>query len=284
MERRQLTIVIVALVALIVAVAWAVRVSQEGGLVDSSTTFFARKGAMRDKAQALVAKKQPPPSRKTTRGSRSDLAKVQSVTLLDGSREISDEERVAHEAMNALDPLDGIQRIESYLAALSNMGQASGLYAALGRLYAQTSPPDIERSRAAFSMACDLAPSPEARHRTAHYEVMTLLENALADEALERIRETLAFDEALTVPRMQLTIARGQLLEDKGEADGALATYKALCDLPAEALATLGPKAEDVYRLACLRLAALHRKNGRTSEADAVARRMRERLRLVGSL
>jgi hypothetical protein len=83
--------------------------------------------------------------------------------------------------LNAVTPEEGIEKVLAALSSLEASEKTADLYSALGTLYAQLIPPDIDRALASFDAARRFAGSPEIKHRISEREAMkqrlALLEN-----------------------------------------------------------------------------------------------------------
>ena len=192
----------------------------------------------------------------------------------EGAPAVSATEQTVREAMNALSPEAGIKRLQACLAGLKEVGAASRVYWALGTLYGQLDPPDIERAMEALQTAAGQARSAEDRHRAALSLAGLLAQKGDRAQAEERIRSALEYDKMVTLPGLQLEILLGKLYEDDGANEAAEAAYKNAVDDAAAA----GVSAANIYRQACLSLARFYRKLGRDADADALARVMKTQL------
>ncbi len=285
MEKRQLFILAGIVLAFVIAVSWAARFSQGGKRSQSSSTFFARSGTMRERARMLVSKKKAPPKRKGEVNGRitngDTISSIRRISPQSDEPRPSEDEQAAQEALNALTPEEGIEKVLASLATLETTAETAELYSALGRLYAQTDPPDIANAQAAFATASNLVRSSEAKHRIACLEAKMLVTQDQPRAALTRIRDTLEFDKTITVARLQLMIMLGKLKHDAGDVEAAEAAYRAIVGQSLDIFEDLGPDSVDVYRQACLNLARLYRKTGHDKKADSLVKTMKQRLKLL---
>ena len=187
-------------------------------------------------------------------------------------------DQAVQEALNALSPEHGIEKIEAYLASLENLDEAARLYCALGTLYAQTDPPDTSRAEQTLAVANDLAQSPQDKHRATYLLTNMLVQRGEKDRALDEVRAALDRDGTATLPGAQLSVLAGSLHESEGAVQEAEAAYKKAMESSLAASERVGPRALDVYRQACLSLARLYRNTDRDSEAEAVTRDLKRAL------
>jgi len=184
----------------------------------------------------------------------------------------SPEETATAEALNALTPELGIDRLEAKLATLDNLEQASRLYAALGTLYAQTGQSAADQANQAFAAAKQYARSDEDRHRAALAYVKALTARGDTETAAKEAAGALDNAATVTLPGIQLAIAQASLFEKQGDHKKAEAAYK-------EAIENaFAAKAVNIYRQACLDLVKLYRKTGREPQAEALILTMKRNL------
>lgn len=189
--------------------------------------------------------------------------------------------QAVEEALSALSPTQAIENLHARLAELQNLGEAAQLYCALGTLHSQTDPPDAFKAEGAFAIAERLAQSLEDKHRVAYLQATMLAQQGEHDKARDKALAALKQDEPATLSRLRLRVLLGTLYEGKGEVVQAESAYEKAMKNSLSAFNALGPQALDVYRQSCLCLARVYRKTGRDSQADGLARRLKNNLSLL---
>lgn len=257
------------------------------GAIGLMVLAHAARGCQRSVVKESVFLAPPPPTRAPPRPKPSTETDGREATAVSKAGPSSDPdrstleeeiERLLQEAVNAPIPEEGIAQVTEYLAQLDQVAEASRLYAALATLYMKSSPTPPDIVQELLARAAAVAINPEDRLYAARVEAEILQQCADANDALARVREALQADNVETLDTLQLRLMQGDLEERKGDLVAAEAAYKELTKRSWAARETLGPRAADLYRLACLRLARLYRKTGRDREADTLARTVRTRL------
>jgi len=191
---------------------------------------------------------------------------------------VTAEEAAATEALNALTPQQGIDRLAALLATLDNLENASRLYTALGTLYAQTGEAGVAPAKEAFAAAKKLARSHEDRHRAALGHVTALSARGDIEGAMREASAAIEEGDPSTLSGMQLAVAQGKLYEQQNAPDQAEAAYKKAMEDALAAAPVLHADALNVYRQACLSLVQLYRKTGREPAANSLVLTMKNKL------
>ena len=257
--------------------------SQGGASIGTKKRFKAKTVSDQSKSLVFRRKGQAEDSGSSGGGQQSESGSNSSDTdqteEADEGKSESPHEAAIEEALNALRPETGIDKLQEYLASLQNFEEASEIYCAIGTLHLQTSTPNSKLSAEAFNTATRLADSTEQKHAVAADHARSLIEQGKTTEALKKIEEELARDHKITSAGLQLSVMRGRLCEDSGRIQDAEKSYKEAMDnaiqFPLE-----NTKANDAYRLAGMRLARLYRKMGKESNAEAVVRKVKARFEM----
>ncbi len=186
-------------------------------------------------------------------------------------------EKVAERARKAMSPEVGLKLIEKNLEELLSRGDASRLHSAQSELHLQTDPPNAEAAKAAVAKALELAETPEEKDLAGYAETNMYRRLGDTEQAKARARAVLDTPGPATVPRLKLGLLDASIRAEEGAAEEAESSYKQVMEEAQAHEAALGAEADEVYRLAALRLNRLYRAAGRDVEADAVAKEVRER-------
>lgn len=280
-ERRQLVTILVAAVLpilLIVALFWLQRFG--------SAAMSSRFASVSKKAQPPV--KQDASEAKTasseSQGKRADGPKAGGGRGAErgrgtgGGAVSGGASQAMHEAMVAPTPEVGITKLETFLAQMENLDEASLVYCTLGTLYAQSGADGMYKAEAALTEARRMAQTEDDRDAAALGLVRLLDQQGETDRASEEAKNALAGDMAVSLAGLELTVLLGRLEEKrKNVAQAEWAYEKAMTDA-AGAAAVFGEPAWNVYRQACLALVQFYRAAGREEDAEAVRRKMKAEL------
>jgi len=284
-ERKQAIVVVVLVLAIIGAMVYAFVAGQGGGL---NAATGAAKPFTTDKPRDVTMPIARSEDANTPDFDAEDLAdrhasaKESRMLLMDSrlrDRLASNEgERLAMEAFAQLDPARGVSLLANQLPSMTVAAEAGAVYSALGKLYLQTDPPQVERAVASLREAARLADSAEAAHRALLSEITLLQEQRGWEAAGPRLLEAFPEGSATTIPGLQLSVLMGKYYEETGDVDQAERAYKDTAEQARKSRELLGPDADAVYRQVCLNLSRLYRDNGRDGDAENVLRAMRLRL------
>lgn len=258
--------------------------------VTGGSRFYARPGTMRSGTRALALRKSSPATQ--TRSPDSVSAKPGALPTWGGASDHkaartyeetppkgpSPGEKVVEEALNALIPARGLEKIQAYCAAHPHAAAASALYSTMGTLYLQVDPPNIEEAFLAFDVAIDSAQTAGERHQAVYAAAAVLQANAEPQAAIKTIEEALRTGDPVTLAALRGRLLLGKLYEDSGRKEAAETAYKNVADECLAISEMLGEEALNIYRQACLKLARFYRKDGRPYKADTVTRSMKFRL------
>lgn len=195
-----------------------------------------------------------------------------------GAQETAEERTqiAVREALGSMKPQTGIDRLMRHLENVKSMAEAADAYSALGTLYLQTDPPELDAAFGALSTATDNAGSPGSRHHNALIEAYALVEHGMSERALQRIESVLREEGPVTVDRLQLTLMLGRLHEDGDRLDFAEAAYQEVIDRAPTLAGARGENAWDVYRQACVKLSRIYNRTYRAKDAERLARAMQQ--------
>ena len=284
-ERKQAIVVVVLVLVIIGAMVYAFVAGQGGGL---NAATGAAKPFTTDKPRDVTMPIARSEDANTPDFDADDLAdrdassKESRMLLMDSrlrERLASNAgERLAMEAFAQLDPAKGVGLLVDQLPSMAVAAEATAMYSALGKLYLQTDPPQVELAVASLREAARLADSAEAAHRALLAEIAVLHEQSGWKEAGPRLLEAFPEGSATTIPGLQLSVLLGKYYDETGDLDQAERVYKDTAEQARELREHLGPDADAVYRQVCLNLSRLYRDNGRDNDAENVLRAMRLRL------
>ncbi|HOZ48829.1 MAG TPA: hypothetical protein PLO37_07560 [Candidatus Hydrogenedentes bacterium] len=285
MQKSQYLVVVVVIIAFVVALVWANRAAKAPRLGSTSTTFFARSGTMRDRAQMLVSGKKDLPATTGTAaqepGEGDRAHSIKSISPREQEETDALYREAARAALLAVTPEEGIQQLRALLAEGAPEAGAAEAYSALGSLYTRLKPPDLEKARDAFATAARFAIAPARRHEVLYAQAVAWLSLNLPVDALDQIETSLTADEILSPGLLRIRVLQGNMLEETGDMAAAERAFRQVVDQPVETFKALGADSVDVYRQACLRLTRLCQKQSRDKEAQAVGREMNRKLRLM---
>ncbi len=187
-------------------------------------------------------------------------------------------ERLAMEAFAQFNPADGVALLVNRLPGMASAAEATAMYSALGKLYLQTDPPQVDRALASLREAQRLADTAETAHRALLAEITLLKDQGGWEEAGPRLMEAFPEGSATTIPGLQLSVLRGRYYEETGDLGRAENAYKQTAEQARQLRDHLGPDADAVYRQVCMNLSRLYREMDRDDDAEKVLRAMRLRL------
>lgn len=238
----------------------------------------AKKENVRENARAITStrKEETPKPRAAPAGPGNPVKVWGSLSHPKGENAPKNEaERVAGEALAALDPEEGIETIRANLDALEGTEGSSELYAVLGTLYARLDPPDNAAMNEAFEAGLDSAKTEELRADVRFYHARALISIGQHDSALAVLDAGSQAGEAAEVQRFESSVLRGTALEATGDRAGAAAAYsEAMEKAVADGRAPVGEQVNS-YRQAGLKLARIYRSQGKNAEADRVAAQLK---------
>jgi predicted negative regulator of RcsB-dependent stress response len=234
----------------------------------------AKKENVRKNARALTStRKEEKPSGSGAAAVASDPVEVWgSLTHPKGKNSPKNEaERVAAEALTALDPEEGIETIQANLDALEGTEGSAELYAVLGTLYARLQPPDTAAMNEAFEAGHAAAPTEALRADIQFYHARALVAAGQHEAALAVLEASTEAGASGPGHRFESEVIRGMALEATGDKDGAVNAYSvAMEKAVADGVPPQGEQA-NTYRHAGLKLARIYRRAGKKAEADRVA-------------
>ena len=281
MERRQILIVVVTVLTLLGALVVSAYFSQ-GGTEKRSGGLKFRQGPRKERTvvnedlyNKIVGAESVPDSRATANKTGDDNTEANGTPR---ETPLTPEEAAAAEALNALTPQQGIDRLAALLATLDNLENASRLYTALGTLYTQTGEAGVAPAEEAFATAKKLARNHEDRHRAALAHVTALSARGDVEGAMREASAAIQPGDPYTLSGMQLAVAQGKLYEQQNAPDQAEEAYKKAMQDALAAEPVLHSDALNVYRQACLSLVQLYRKTGRESAANSLVLKMKNDL------
>ncbi|HUW60818.1 MAG TPA: hypothetical protein VMZ06_07395 [Candidatus Bathyarchaeia archaeon] len=281
MERRQLFVVVITVLILVGALVVTAYFS-EGDTAKRSGGLKFRQGPRKERTvvnedlyNKIVGAESVPDSRAAVNKTGDDNTEAN-----DKPREtpVTPEEAAAAEALNALTPQQGIDRLSALLATLDNLENASRLYTALGTLYTQTGEAGVAPAEEAFAVAKKLAHTYQDRHRAALAHVTALSARGDIEAAMREAADAIQPGDPYTISGMQLAVAQGKLYEQQGAPDQAETAYKKAMEDALAAQPVLHNDALNVYRQACLSLVQLYRKTGREPAANSLVLKMKNDL------
>jgi predicted negative regulator of RcsB-dependent stress response len=233
----------------------------------------AKKENVRKNARAITStRKEEKPSGSGAAGPSDPVEVWGSLTHPKGKNSPKNEaERVAAEALTALDPEEGIETIRANLDALEGTEGSSELYAVLGTLYARLQPPDTAAMNEAFEAGHASASTEALRADIQFYHARALVAAGQHESALAVLEASTEAGESASGHRFESEVIRGMALEATGDKDGAAKAYSvAMEKAVADGVPPQGEQA-NTYRQAGLKLARIYRGAGKNAEADRVA-------------
>ena len=279
-KKKQYIILAAVLFTVLLAMAIAAKLGQQRGAVTRTgggLRFRARPSSAPRKRPILLLVREDDASGseqvETGGAPPSDIEQGQAAVMSAPPEQTAADEAVS-EAVNALSVSEGIASLEKRLGEFEGTEDESRLHCTVARLYSEKEPPDVPAAEEALRKAFESARTPKDRQHAAHVEVTVLVRSGRSGKAIERIGETLAADEPITLPGLQLAVMRGTLYEESGKPEEAETAYRNAADLALEAAKTLGAPARDVYRQACIKLARYYRKSGQDVKAEDVSREL----------
>lgn len=234
--------------------------------------FRAKEGTERKGARALVSSRPSVPEETTSRpidiwGSfeRDDAG-------------VREKREFVEDAIRRDDPEAAIEKLLEGLE--QGADEQSGMdaaytYAALASLYLLIDPPDPALAEEVYAQALKAA-----RDAPSHVLVVNVFAGALLHtDRFERLVEVTELGSYESYPfsarLLEIGVLRGLALEKLDRPEAASASYQQAIDAAIGSGSGLGEEAANVFRQASLRLARLYRAQGKPSEANAVARRVR---------
>lgn len=253
---------------------------QSSGSASATTTekkpvkkFRAKPGTERKNARALLSSTPSQPEETTNKP-------IEIWGSLDP--ELQEENESLITALNALQNEDRPQAIGDVLEQLKKVEQEGGsledkalLQATLGRLYALKTPPDEAAAGAAFDRALLTAGNTAARIGVLHLYARSLLDF----QEYTRVIDLLEFDfirkQVFSARTLELEVMRGVAYEQLDRDAEASVAYEEALDRTMKWGTSVDVSQSTIFRQASLRLSKLYREQENSSEATAVARRMR---------
>lgn len=277
-ERQQTYMVLVLLVVFTIAIGGAYWYSNRSASASTAASsepvkkFRAKEGTERENVRALVSSVPSVPE-ETTDAPIDIWGSFESADPEDESIRLKIREAQAlDEPGKAIEVL--ILLLEEESVEASGSGPAY-IHALLAGQYARTDPPDLDPAEAAYGKALQLAVGPEAHIFVVHAYAQGLLEGQSFERAAE-ITEIVGFESyPMNAVLLEVGTIRGIALESLGRADEAQTSYQLVVDVSIGSGGDMSLKASNVFRQASIRLAALYTTQGKSSEAKAVARRVR---------
>ena len=274
-----------AVLVLVIAMAF----SGDESVVSRSATrkpFVAREDSMRDNARMLTSRNRDMDVPKGA-GDGGGVLDMESASIsptdpnAGDEEELAEEEQVAQAALNALDPEEGILVIEQHLDSVETDAESSRLYSTMALLHVNADPPRPEEALAAAATAAKLAQTPEDQDYAVLVEANALHRQGDSKAAREQLKPVLERETPVTLSGLELGVMLGNLEAEAGDVAGAEAAYVRVVERAPAAVETLGVRALDVYRQACLKLARIYRADGRDADAKKLIRTMQNRLELA---
>lgn len=295
-EKRPVILILLLVLSFTAAVGLAAWVQGQRPSGSSGSTqrkaakkLRARPGTQRENARALLGSTPSLPSGASAgeagknRSARRDPIEVWGYIAKpkDDGTPRSAEDRLADEALVAPTAEEGIAKILDYLEASETGGESSQLFTTLGTLYAGQEPVDLEKMQRAFNMAASMARNPGERVEAHYQQAKMLLRLGFTELALEALEQTPTEEGAAVEPGrpaariVELGVMLGIAQEIAGDLEKARAAYEQAMEDAVALGDSAEPQIVNVYRQAGLRLARLHRRQGRENEAARVARHMK---------
>lgn len=185
-------------------------------------------------------------------------------------------EQAIRGAVNALQPVTGIEALESALKQPEwSDDERARLHLALARLADSMQPPDAARAEASFTMAASLAQSSATLAELARTRAELLMNRKEYSPAIVVVRETLEELPPAAPERVSLQLFLGSLLELNQEASVAESLYREVMEQVRTQPGEWGP---DYLRQTALQLSRLLRASGREQEADELAKSISKEL------
>ncbi len=246
-----------------------------------SKRFTAKSGTTRDRAVALVSKKQTAriqadDSASKDQGKREEKQRRIRARMLseeEETRPMTETQRRIREALNTLDPEEGLQKLQALLEETRDDRERSEICAAMAELHLQRDKPDITAAEKMLDAALSAAPDAETRSRILLRQAELCAARGAPDLALAKIQmELRLMGGAESNPAaFPLLTAQGFLLESMGKADEAETVYR---DVISQAGKADADASRENVREAGMRLTRLLRERQRDAEADEVARQV----------
>jgi tetratricopeptide (TPR) repeat protein len=286
MDMKQIVVLIAILLGCIAALGFAWYYSQSAASGSAAITtqkrFTAKPGAMRDNALALTTDKRTEAAAAINEsGGTEDAEKtirVRSLSRPDENR-LSEAETEIREALNALSPEQGMEKLEAMLAEGRADGREADIYCALGGLRARKNPPDYNAAAEAFLQARQAASGRAARQRVAIHEAQMHFYRGATASARKVVDSALAEPGPLNFESIQLGLMQGQIEESAGNLEEAEKAYNRMLDLALDAAGgdgETGGDLTDLIRLAGLRLSRIYRDSDRDDAALEIAKRVQD--------
>jgi tetratricopeptide (TPR) repeat protein len=281
-SNRQIWVVLLLLVAILAAIAYALSRDQgERRRISDPGQFRAKPGTQRAEARPLSSRRTPSPGGggggKTVPEGDTLIPHADRVVLAEerAKKLATDTKLLITETLRASTPPAAIARLKAELAREDRPLEAVPVYLALEELYRQADPPNIAQAEEALERAAALAESESQQHAVALARARRLHEAGDPEGALGVLDTALSDATQVTAAALQMRVLQGELYEDLGDDDSAMGAYQSAVDEKGYVVRDLGADAEPAYRLACLRLARMYRSKGQENEAKAVARKLK---------
>lgn len=246
-----------------------------------SKRFAAKSGTTRNRAVALISRKQTARSGDTSSGAQNPESRGETqrrirarmLSEIEETRPLTETQRKIREALNTLDPDEGLRKLQSLLDLTRDDRERSDIYAAMSELYLQQDTPDLVSAENMLDAALSAAPDAETRARMLLRQAELCAARGAPQLALAKIQVELrrlgaGADPAATLPLMT---AQGFLQEMHGSLDEAETSYRQVLQLAGAASTS---DATESVRDAGMRLTRLLRDRQRDAEADQVARQV----------
>ncbi|HOV61317.1 MAG TPA: hypothetical protein PK349_09675 [Candidatus Hydrogenedentes bacterium] len=245
-----------------------------------SKRFTAKSGTTRDRALALVSRKQTARVSDSDTGDRDQEKQEQKqrrirarmLSDLEETRPLTETQRKVREALNTLDPDEGLRKLQALLEQTRDDRERGEIYEAMSELYLQQDMPDVVAAEKMLDAALSTAPDTATRARVLLRQAELCAARGAPQLALAKIQAELRrMGDGMDPAALPLMTARGFLLEAQGNAEEAEAAYR---DVLRRAEGTPGPEVAESARDAGMRLTRLLRDHQRDAEADDVVRRV----------
>ena len=282
-QRHQTILVLVLLFVFAVTIGVTYWLGEGGGSSSVSSArdpvkkLRAKPGTQREGARAILSSVPSVPEETTT-------APVKIWGSLDSGRGEDKAGRARAEEAASLEASGAtVQVLHNDIEAALEEGNAVGvayLYGALAAQHARSQPPRLDLAEEAYQQALSQASGPDVVVFVVSMYAGGLLD-AGAFQRLADLAEISAYEAyPFSAPLLRLALIRGMALEKLDRSEEALVAYQQAFDASLRAGPEMDPQASSVFRQVSLRLARLHREQGNSAEAKAIARRLRA---LLGS-
>jgi len=248
-----------------------------------SKRFTAKGGTTRDRAVALVSRKQTARIGNTSSGvgtqeqreEKQRRIRARMLSEIEETQPLTENQRKIREALNTLDPDEGLRKLQSMLEQTQDDRERSDIYAAMSELYLQRDSPDLVAAEKMLDAALSAAPDAETRAKMLLRQAELCAARGAPQLALAKIQVELrrlggGADPAAALPLMT---AQGFLQEAQGDIEAAESSYREVLQ---RAGTTPASGVTESARDAGMRLTRLLRERQRDAEADQVIRQVAE--------